>query len=133
MAQTSLTLTGQAQRHPGIMPHSFLLWEPLHGRAQGGRPHLTYVDTPRADTGLHSLHEIARIPCALLSGILPNLTVLLTDSTLDLSTYDYPVTPVLLEGKRKFTNQSSRIRKDLSCQTLNNSANPCFRDANSKF
>ena len=45
VAQRRLRLAGHVQRHPELTLHSVLLWEPLHGRAQRGRPHLTYVDT----------------------------------------------------------------------------------------
>ena len=61
VVQRRLRPTGHAQQHPELMLHSVLLWEPLHSRAQHERPHLTYVDTLRGDTGLHSLQEIARL------------------------------------------------------------------------
>ena len=52
---------GEIDTYYTMTLHSVLLWEPLHSQAQRGQPHLTYVDTLRADTRLHSLQEIARI------------------------------------------------------------------------
>ena len=35
-----------------------VLWEPIHGRRGRGRPHSTYIDTLKRDTGLSDVSEI---------------------------------------------------------------------------
>ena len=35
-----------------------LLWEPQHGHPNRGRPRTTYIDTIKANTGLHNTKEI---------------------------------------------------------------------------
>ena len=60
IAQRRLKLTGHAQRHPELTLHKVLLWEPLHGLARRGRPHLTFIDSLRSDTGLKGELNISK-------------------------------------------------------------------------
>ena len=61
IAQRRLRLAGHAQRHPELTLNKLILWEPKHGRADRGRPRLTFIDNLKADTGLRSVEEIARL------------------------------------------------------------------------
>ena len=61
IAQRRLRLSGHAHRHPELTLNKVLLWEPTHGVAKRGRPHLTFVDNLRADTGLKSIKDISNL------------------------------------------------------------------------
>ena len=61
IAQRRLRLAGHAQRHPELTLHKLVLWDPQHGHANRGRPHLTFLDNLMEDTGLKSVEEIARL------------------------------------------------------------------------
>ena len=56
--QRRMRLAGHCVRHPELGASELILWEPTHGRRARGRPHATYVDTLRRDTGLSSTSEI---------------------------------------------------------------------------
>ncbi len=53
-----LRLAGHIQRHDDLLAHELLFWDPHHGHRRPGRPHLTYVDVLKKDTGLVSVAEI---------------------------------------------------------------------------
>ena len=61
IAQRRLRLAGHAQRHPELTLHKLVLWDPQHGHANRGRPHLTFLDNLMEDTGLKSVEEIAQL------------------------------------------------------------------------
>ena len=61
ITQRRLRLAGHAQRHPELTLNKLILWEPLHGHSNIGRPHLTYLDNLQADTGLKSVGEMAQL------------------------------------------------------------------------
>ena len=61
IAERRLRLAGHAQRHPELTLHKVVLWEPLHGQRQRGRPKQTFVDVLRRDTGLTSTSEISSV------------------------------------------------------------------------
>ena len=61
ITQRRLRLAGHAQRHPELTLHKLVLWEPQHGHATRGRPHMTYLDNLKEDTGLKSVGEIAQL------------------------------------------------------------------------
>ena len=61
IAQRRLRLSGHAQRHPELTLNKVLFWEPTHGVTKRGRPHLTFVDNLRADTGLKSIKDISNL------------------------------------------------------------------------
>ncbi|KAL5259157.1 hypothetical protein ACHWQZ_G009571 [Mnemiopsis leidyi] len=52
-------------RHDDILADSVLFWDPNQGHRRPGRPHLTYVDMLRRDTGLNCPEEI-RTPLNLI-------------------------------------------------------------------
>ena len=56
--QRRMRLAGHCVRHPELGASELILWEPTHGRRARGRPHATYVDTLRRDTGMSSTSEI---------------------------------------------------------------------------
>ena len=58
IAQRRMRLAGHIARHDDEVAHQLLFWEPRHGRRGVGRPHLTYIDVLRKDTGLESNGEI---------------------------------------------------------------------------
>ena len=53
-----MRLAGHIHRHPELVAHDVLLWEPNHGTRGRGRPALTYVDSLRTDTGLTDVGEM---------------------------------------------------------------------------
>ena len=53
-----MRLAGHCVRHPELSACELILWEPTHGQRSRGRPHTTYVDTLRRDTGLSSTSEL---------------------------------------------------------------------------
>ena len=61
IAQRRMRLAGHLARHEEILAHQLLLWEPLHGHRRRGRPHLTYVDVLKSDTGLDDSKEINKL------------------------------------------------------------------------
>ena len=61
ITQRRLKLAGHAHRHPELTLNKLILWEPQHGQANRGRPHTTYLDNLKEDTGLKSVEEIARL------------------------------------------------------------------------
>ena len=56
-----MRLAGHIHRHPELVAHRLLLWEPTHGARSRGRPALTYIDNLRNDTGLADTEEIGRL------------------------------------------------------------------------
>ena len=56
--QRRMGLSGHCVRHPELSASELILWEPSHGRRDRGRPHITYIDTLKRDTGLGHVHEI---------------------------------------------------------------------------
>jgi len=57
--QRRMRLAGHLCRHPELVGHELVLWEPKHGRRSQGGPKLTYVDTLRKDTNLECVNEIS--------------------------------------------------------------------------
>ena len=53
-----MRLAGHCVRHPELVASELVLWEPIHGRRGRGRPHSTYIDTLKRDTGLSDVSEI---------------------------------------------------------------------------
>ena len=53
-----MRLAGHCVRHPELTASEMILWEPIHGKKSRGRPHTTYIDTLKRDTGLNSTMEI---------------------------------------------------------------------------
>ena len=53
-----LRLAGHVQRHDDLTAHKVLFWDPQHGHRRPGRPHLTYIDVLKDDTGLNNSAEI---------------------------------------------------------------------------
>ena len=53
-----MRLAGHIHRHPELVAHQVLFWEPSHGNRNRGRPAITYVDCLRKDTGLQDVQEI---------------------------------------------------------------------------
>ena len=41
--------------------NKLILWMPSHGHTNRGRPYLTFLDNLKADTGLKSIDEIAKL------------------------------------------------------------------------
>ena len=56
--QRRMRLAGHCVRHPELTACDLILWEPTHGRKTRGRPHTTYIDTLKRDTGLNNTTEI---------------------------------------------------------------------------
>ena len=61
IATRRLKLAGHLARHEDLLTHQLLFWEPQHGHRSRGRPHLTYVDILRRDTGLSDSKEIEQL------------------------------------------------------------------------
>ena len=61
IATRRMKLAGHLARHDDLLAHQLLLWEPQHGHRGRGRPHLTYVDILRRDTGLSDSGEIKQL------------------------------------------------------------------------
>ena len=55
IAERRMKLAGHLARHEArheeLLSHQLLFWEPLSGQRRSGRPHLTYIDILRRDTG----------------------------------------------------------------------------------
>ena len=47
-----MRLAGHIHRHEDLVAHDVLFWDPQHGSRGRGRPHLTYIDMLKRDTGL---------------------------------------------------------------------------------
>ena len=58
IANRRMRLAGHIARHDDILAHNVLFWDPKHGHRRPGRPHLTYVDMLKRDTGLNCPEEI---------------------------------------------------------------------------
>ena len=56
--QRQMRVAGQCVRHPELKANEMILWEPTHGKKSRGRPHATFIDTLKRDTGLNSTTEI---------------------------------------------------------------------------
>ena len=56
--QRRMRLAGHCVRHPELTASELILWEPTHGKKSRGRPHATFIDTLKRDTGLSSANEI---------------------------------------------------------------------------
>ena len=56
--QRRMRLAGHLLRHPELVGHNLVLWEPKHGHRRQGGPKITFVDTLRKDTGLECVKEI---------------------------------------------------------------------------
>ena len=54
-----MKLAGHFQRHPELILHPLVLWEPTHEHKSRGRPRLTFVDSLRFNTLLKETKEIA--------------------------------------------------------------------------
>jgi hypothetical protein len=61
IAQRRMRLAGHLARHKEILTHQLVLWELQHGHRRRGRPHLTFVDILRRDTGLDDSKEINKL------------------------------------------------------------------------
>ena len=57
--QRRMRLAGHLLRHPELVGHELVLWEPKHGHRRQGRSKITFVDTLRIDTGLECVNEIS--------------------------------------------------------------------------
>ena len=57
--QRRMRLAGHLLRHPELVGHKLVLWEPKHGRRRQGGSKITFVDTLRKDTGLECVNEIS--------------------------------------------------------------------------
>ena len=53
-----MRLAGHCVQHPELTASEPILWEPSHGKRTRGRPHTTFLDTFKRDTGLNSASEI---------------------------------------------------------------------------
>ena len=56
--QWRTSLAGHCLRHPKLTASELILWEPSHGKKTRGRPHATFLDILKRDTGLSSASEI---------------------------------------------------------------------------
>jgi len=56
--QRRMRLAGHCVRHLELTASELILWEPTHGKKSRGRPHATFIDTLKRDTGLNSTTEI---------------------------------------------------------------------------
>ena len=61
IAERRLRLAGHIHRHPELTANQLLFWEPQHGESGRGRPHFTYIDCLKADTGLKDKEEIGNL------------------------------------------------------------------------
>ena len=61
IAERRMRLAGHLARHEELLSHQLLFWEPLQGHRRRGRPHLTYIDILRRDTGLDDSKEINKL------------------------------------------------------------------------
>ena len=56
--QRRMMLAGHLLRHPELVGHNMVLWEPKHGHRRQGGPKIIFIDTLRKDTGLECVTEI---------------------------------------------------------------------------
>ena len=56
--QRRMRLAGHCVRHPELTASELILWEPTHGKKSRGRPHATFIDTLKRDSGLNNTAEI---------------------------------------------------------------------------
>ena len=61
IAERRLKLAGHLARHDDLLAHQVLFWTPQHGYRGRGRPHLTYLDMLKRDTGLNDSQEIRNV------------------------------------------------------------------------
>lgn len=61
IAKRRMRLAGHIARHDDILANSVLFWDPNQGHRRPGRPHLTYMDMLRKDTGLNCPEEIRTV------------------------------------------------------------------------
>jgi len=59
IAARRLRLAGHCQRHPELVAHRVILWEPTHGQRGRGRPKMTCVDQLKSDTETTTTGELA--------------------------------------------------------------------------
>ena len=59
--QRRMRLAGHLYRHPELVGHETVLWEPTQGRRSQGRQKITFVDTLRKDTNLECVNEIGTL------------------------------------------------------------------------
>ena len=52
-----MTLAGHLLRHPELVGHKLVLWEPKHAHRRQGGSKITFVDTLRKDTGIKCVDE----------------------------------------------------------------------------
>ena len=53
-----LKLAGHCVRHPEEEESKLVLWQPIRGRMNMGRPAVTYIDNLKSDTSLESAEEL---------------------------------------------------------------------------
>ena len=53
-----MKLAGHCVRHPEEEASKLVLWQPISGRMNMGRPAVTYIDNLKSDTSLESAEEL---------------------------------------------------------------------------
>jgi len=53
-----LKMAGHCIRHPELLASDLVLWEPMHGRAQQGRPRQSYLSMLLKEVGTNSKEEL---------------------------------------------------------------------------
>ena len=61
ITERRLRLAGHIFRHPELTANKLLLWEPLHGDTARGRPHFTFIDCLKENTGIKNKDEIGNL------------------------------------------------------------------------
>ena len=61
ITERRMKLAGHIHRHPELTANKLLLWEPTHGTPRLGRPHTTYIDMLRKDTGVKATQEMCNL------------------------------------------------------------------------
>ena len=56
-----LKLAGHCFRHPAEEASKLVLWQPMSGRMNNGRPAVTYVDNLKSGTSLESAEELRTV------------------------------------------------------------------------
>ena len=51
-------MAGHCIRHPELLASDLVLWEPMHGRAQQGRPRQSYLSMLLKEVGTNSKEEL---------------------------------------------------------------------------
>ena len=51
-------LAGHCYRHEELSANKVILWDPVHGHQNRGRPTKTYLDTLMADAGVQNIGEL---------------------------------------------------------------------------